>query len=146
MNRCERLLGYCVLGLGLVSCAPARAAQAPTRPAILTASQGEHRLLFGRRPLVFKVDPVTVGSRRLLLGTVLMLPGDSIPVHRHLQEQEALYILRGTLEARVGDLHGTAGAGGTIFIPESTWVGVRNPGPDTAAALRRACHQEGLPR
>ena len=36
------------------------------------------------------------------------------------------------LEVRVADQHATAELGATVFIPERTWIGLRNLGPDTA--------------
>jgi quercetin dioxygenase-like cupin family protein len=170
--------------LGVVACTPGtsegQGARVPARPAILNASDGEYRLLGGRRPLLLKIDPITLGSAHLFLGTALLPPGDSVPLHRHLHEEEALFILRGTLQVNLAGRQGSAGPGGTVFIPESTWVGLRNAGsdtveivfvfnepafakclrafsvpagvmyrpltPDSAAAVRQACHQEPAPR
>ncbi|MDQ6635597.1 MAG: cupin domain-containing protein [Gemmatimonadota bacterium] len=96
------------------------------------ADGGEHRILRGRKPITLKIDPITVGSEHLFLGTELLPPGDSIPTHRHRGEEEALFVHRGAITVRVGERTGTAPAGGTIFIPRNTWVAVRNAGVDTA--------------
>jgi hypothetical protein len=61
-----------------------------------------------------------------------MAPGDSIPLHRHLLEEEAVFLHRGKLDVRLADQRTTAEQGATVFIPESTWISLRNPGPDTA--------------
>ena len=122
-----------VLALALAGCS--RSPQRPVataRPAVLGAIDGELRILRGRKPILLKIDPTTVGSHHLLLGTELMPPGDSIPRHRHLHEEEAVFIHRGALDVQLATQRTMAGAGATIFIPESTWISLRNPGPDTA--------------
>jgi quercetin dioxygenase-like cupin family protein len=122
-----------VLAIGVVGCS--RSSEHPlrkARPAVLGAIDGEHRILRGRKPILLKIDPTTVGSHHLLLGTELMPPGDSIPLHRHLDEEEAVFLHRGALDVQLAAQHVRAGAGATIFIPESTWISLRNPGPDTA--------------
>jgi quercetin dioxygenase-like cupin family protein len=122
-----------LLAAGILACArtdpPARA---PARPTILRAGEGELRILRGRKPILLKIDPATVGSRHLFLGTELMAPGDSIPLHRHLHEEEAVFVHRGRLNVRLADQRAVAEPGATVFIPESTWISLQNPGPDTA--------------
>jgi len=122
-----------VLVLAVTACSqPTEHPSATSRPAVLAASGGELRILRGRKPILLKIDPTTVGSHHLLLGTELMPPGDSIPRHRHLHEEEAVFLHRGVLEVQLPTQHVHAAAGATIFIPESTWISLRNPGPDTA--------------
>ncbi|MEO6056578.1 MAG: cupin domain-containing protein, partial [Gemmatimonadales bacterium] len=122
-----------LLAVGSLACAQAHPpAHAAARPAVLRADEGESRILRGRKPILLKIDPVTLGSRHLFLGTELMAPGDSIPLHRHLGEEEAVFLHRGTLDVRLADQRTTAEQGATVFVPESTWISLRNPGPDTA--------------
>jgi quercetin dioxygenase-like cupin family protein len=121
-----------LLLLGVSACGRSPVAQRAARPAILQSADGEHRILRGRKPILLKIDPATVGSQHLFLGTEVMPPGDSIPVHRHSQEEEAVFIHRGTLDVQLADQHARAESGATVFIPARTWIGFRNPGPDTA--------------
>src|SRR5215831_20267934 len=70
---------------------------APPRPAVIPADGGEKRFLRGgTAPLFIKVDPLSTGSRRMVLGSSDLPPGDAIGVHRHLQEDEIIVITRGT--------------------------------------------------
>lgn len=102
------------------------------RPAVIGANEGERRFLRGgTAPLLIKVDPVTTGSRRMILGSSDLPPGDAIGLHRHLQEDEILILLRGTARVRLGRRDYTATAGGTVFIPQGTCVQVTNVGTDT---------------
>jgi quercetin dioxygenase-like cupin family protein len=124
------LLAGCA-GHGRSAGATAGAARG-ARAAIIPAEGGEHRVLRGRKLIALKIDPVTVGSEHLFLGTERMAPGDSIPTHQHSGEEEAIFVHRGVLDARVGDERGQAGPGATVFIPQATWVALANRGADTA--------------
>ena len=94
--------------------------------------EGELRFVRGgTAPLLLKVDPKTVGSRRLVLGSSDLPPGDAIGVHRHLQEDEIIFITRGTARVQLGTKYYTAGPGATVFIPQGTCIAVANAGPDT---------------
>ena len=67
----------------------------------------------------------------MVLGSSDLPPGDSIAVHRHLQEDEIIMIHSGTARVQLGREHYTATAGGTVYIPQGTCVAVVNIGPDT---------------
>src|SRR4029077_6536294 len=85
----------------------------------------------GTAPLLIKVDPVTTGSRRMVLGSSDLPPGDAIGVHRHLKEDEIILVMRGTARVQLGARQFTAGAGTTVFIPQGTCVALANAGTDT---------------
>lgn len=58
-------------------------------PAVIGPKQGEHRFLRGgTASLLIKMDPVITGSRHMVLGSSDLPPGDSISLHRHLNEDE----------------------------------------------------------
>ena len=105
------------------------------RPAVLARHEGEARMLQGRKPIWIKVDPQTLGSRTLTVGMEDMPPGDSIGVHKHLQEDEVVFVHRGEVEVTLGDSILRATAGGTVFIPRGTWIGFRVKGTDTATIV-----------
>jgi quercetin dioxygenase-like cupin family protein len=102
------------------------------RPAVIPADAGEKRFLRGgTAPLLIKIDPTNTGSRRMVLGSSDLPPGDAIGVHRHLQEDEIIVITRGTARVQLGRQFMTASAGATVFIPQGTCIGVTNVGSDT---------------
>src|SRR5690242_12733292 len=106
--------------------------QAQPRAAVIAANEGERRFLRGgMAPLLIKIDPVTTGSRRLVLGSSDLPPGDAIGVHRHLREDEIILITRGTARVQLGKEYFTGGAGTTVFIPQGTCISVQNIGTDT---------------
>lgn len=102
------------------------------RPAVIGPTEGERRFLRGgRAPLLIKIDPVTTGSRRMVLGSSDLPPGDAIPLHRHLREDEIVLATRGTARVQLGRREFTGGPGATVFIPQGTCVAVANVGADT---------------
>lgn len=104
-------------------------------PAVLARTEGEARMLQGRKPIWIKVDPQTLGSRSFTVGMEDIPPGDSIGIHKHLQEDEIVFVHRGAVEVTLGDSSQSAKAGGLVFIPRGTWIGFRTTGPDTATIV-----------
>ena len=105
-------------------------------PSVIGPQEGERRFLRGgTAPLLIKVDPVTTGSRRMVLGAEDLLPGDSIRVHRHLREDEIILITRGTARIQLGTEQHTADAGSTVFIPQGTCIAVASVGTDTMSIV-----------
>jgi quercetin dioxygenase-like cupin family protein len=102
------------------------------KPLLLEKSEGELRT---RRPrpkpspasqFMLKAGPTINGSEHLVVGTEQIAPGASIPTHKHPTEDEILLIDSGTAHARVGDQERDLHAGGFVFIPANTWVGLKN--------------------
>lgn len=102
------------------------------RPTVLANGEGEQRLMRGTRPLFIVVDRVTTGSRTLMAGYEDVPPGDSVRVHKHMGEDEIIFIHRGIVAVTLGDSTRVAEAGSTVFIPRGTWIGMRVVGSDTA--------------
>lgn len=109
---------------------------AEPRPAVITQTEGELRYLRGgTAPLRIKVDPITTGSQRLVFGSSDLPPGDAIGVHRHLREDEIIYVTRGTARVQLGTRVYTAGPGTTVFIPQGTCIALANVGTDTLTTI-----------
>jgi quercetin dioxygenase-like cupin family protein len=124
------------VGLAITGCDPKSVDGTPElsrpRASVIGAAQGERRLLRGgRTPLLIKVDPVTTGSRRMVMATSDLPPGDSIGVHRHLSEDEIIVVTRGAAQVQLGKDTYTADQGSTVFIPQGTCIAVRNVSQDT---------------
>jgi len=105
------------------------------RPAVIARTEGEARMLQGRKPIWIKVDPKTLGSRSFTVGMEDIPPGDSIGVHKHLTEDEIVFIYRGAVQVTLGDSSHAALAGGLVFIPRGTWIGFHTTGADTATIV-----------
>jgi quercetin dioxygenase-like cupin family protein len=82
-----------------------------------------------------KVSPKNNGSQHLVLMTGDLAPGDAIPTHKHLGQDEILVIEKGTVHVYLGDQERDLHAGGLVFIPAYTWVGVKNNGTETESGV-----------
>jgi quercetin dioxygenase-like cupin family protein len=112
----------------------ASTSKAPT-PTVFQANEGDRWLLLGQKPLIFKVDPITTGSESLVAGTEEMPPGNKIPSHKHLQEDEVIFVHEGTVRVTLNGHEYDAGTGATVFIPHGNWIGVENVSTDPAMIL-----------
>ena len=110
---------------------------AAAKPLLLEKNEGERRIWREPPPgdFMLKVSPKNNGSQHLVMGTEDMAPGDEFPTHRHLEQDEILYIVKGTVHAHVGDQEGDLHPGGTVFIPANTWVDVKNAASETASVV-----------
>jgi len=117
-------------------------AQAGATPLLLEKNEGETRLW---RPepgdvapggFILKVTPKANGSEHLVLvAGEDMPPGAAIPTHKHLEQDEIVLIEKGTIQAHVGDQERDLHAGGMVFIPQRTWVSLKNIGTETASIV-----------
>lgn len=106
--------------------------QSVPKPLLLEKNEGELRT---RRPrpkpspasqFMLKVDPKTNGSQHLIVGTEDIPPGASIPTHKHPAEDEVLLIHSGEAHVLLGEQERDLHAGGLVFIPANTWIGLKN--------------------
>ena len=102
------------------------------KPLLIEKTEGELRT---RRPrpqpspasqFMLKVGPSINGSRHFVVGTEQIAPGASIPVHKHPMEDEIVLIHSGTAHVTLGEQERDLHAGGLVFIPADTWVGLKN--------------------
>jgi mannose-6-phosphate isomerase-like protein (cupin superfamily) len=160
----HRLIIAVFIVLGLPACGTPspreQTASAPPaeHPLILERDQGEVRVW---RPLaseppaeqkldkltrfIIKVDRQHGGSPDFWFGTETLPAGAGIPYHRHLHEDELLYIVSGSAHVHVGSLVGDARPGSIVFIPRNTWVSVQ-PNRKTPISLLFAFSAPGFDR
>lgn len=152
------LLGLGGLGMSQILLRKSIAqAQAVARQGyVLPANGGEHLIHFRDHGKIFiNVGSVT-GSDQLALGTQQVTVGAGIPIHRHLQMDEAFYVLEGSGIFILNDVRHSIDKGGTIFIPKNSWHGFANPDHEllllwsvTPAGLdgffRETCNPPGVP-
>lgn len=63
------------------------------------------------------------------------LPRNGVPLHRHRTEDEAWYVLEGTLRFRYGSREFEARAGSGVLLPRGTPHTFWNPGPGSVRYL-----------
>jgi quercetin dioxygenase-like cupin family protein len=104
---------------------------------VLQKDEGEKRV---RRPrpghpmasseFILKVTPENSGSQHLVLGTETIKPGGKIRRHRHLHQDEILFLQTGSARVRLNDTDHHVRGGGTVFFPANTWVSLENTGQE----------------
>ena len=104
-------------------------------PAVFQADEGDRWMLLGLKALIFKVDPITTGSRTLVVGTEEMPPGNKIPTHKHLYEDEVIFVHKGAVRVTLAGRQYDAVTGATVFIPHGNWIGVENASGEPAMIL-----------
>ena len=129
---------------GFAAQAATATATTPERPLIIPEDRGEVRHW---RPLTglpvkrtlsaftIKIDQKNGGSPDLWVGTSSIPVGAAIRPHRHIHEDEVLFVRSGLAQVRVGALQGEAAAGALVFIPRNTWVSVKNVGKTPISLL-----------
>jgi len=131
------LVGVCVFQTRSAQSSFATTSQGAAKPLLLEKNEGERRIWREPPPgdFMLKVSPKNNGSQHLVMGTENMSPGDEFPMHKHLGQDEIVYLEKGTVHAHVGDQERDLHAGGTVFIPANTWVDIKNAGTDTASVV-----------
>jgi quercetin dioxygenase-like cupin family protein len=113
----------------------ASASQTTAKPLLLEKNEGEARVWRDPPPggFMLKVSPQNNGSQHLVFGTEDLHPGDEIPLHKHLGQDEIVTIQTGTVHVHLGDQERDLHAGGMVFIPAYTWVSIKPVGSDTVS-------------
>ena len=91
---------------------------------VLGFREGEHLILRGG-DIFINVDP-SKGSNGLATGTQQIPVGIGIPIHRHLDKDEAFYVIEGSGNLILDDVRLPIGKGASIFIPKNSWHGFEN--------------------
>ena len=118
-------------------CAASFAQSPSAKVVVLDKEQGEKRVRPARVGVatvpvefILKVTPQNSGSKHLVLGTQVIPPGGTVPKHRHLGQDEVVFLQSGyarfTLDGKDYDVR----EGGMIFAPVNTWMALQNTGTD----------------
>jgi len=96
---------------------------------VVAPGQGEVLKLGPPTPgeIIITVDPKRTGSS-IAVGTETILPGAAIPVHRHLEQDEVLFVHKGQGRATLDGKAMTVVPGTMVYVPRTAWHGLRNTG------------------
>lgn len=108
------------------------------KPLLLEKNEGELRTrrihidasVPASSQFMLKVSPKNNGSQHLVAGTEELVPGATLPKHRHLIQDEIVLIQSGKAHVWLGDQERDLQAGGLVFIPANTWVSAKNIGTE----------------
>jgi quercetin dioxygenase-like cupin family protein len=105
-----------------------------TQPFAVAPGEGETIEGPAGGPLTFKARGEQTGGSLTAFENVIA-PGDGPPLHTHAHEDEAWYVLAGTLRFRLGEHDASAPAGTFVFVPRGTPHCFTNAGDDPARIL-----------
>ena len=89
----------------------------------------ETYLIAGRQaPVTIMVDKKKRGAGSVSLCREDIQPDDGIPVHKHLREDEVIFIQRGSGIFTLGDKEFAVKEGSAAFVPKGVWHGLKNTG------------------
>lgn len=116
------LIAVCVCQGQSTQPGPALTQKTGPKPLLLEKNEGESRIWRDPPPggFMLKVSPANNGSHHLVLGTEDLLPGDIIPRHKHLGQDEIILVQSGVIHVQVGDQERDLHPGGIAFIPAFT--------------------------
>jgi quercetin dioxygenase-like cupin family protein len=131
------LVAVCMCQSQSTQSRPASTREVGPKPLLLEKDEGGSRIWRDPPPggFTLKVSPKNNGSQHLVLGTEDLLPGDAIPRHKHLGQDEIVFIQSGKLHVRLGDQERELHAGGMAFIPAYTWVSLQNKGTEPVSMV-----------
>jgi quercetin dioxygenase-like cupin family protein len=107
---------------------------AEARPVMVAPGEGTTIEGPAGGPLTFKVRGEQTGGRLTAVENVIA-PGDGPPLHVHAAEDEAWYVLDGTLRFVLGTERSEAPAGSFVFVPRGTPHCFQNVGDGPARIL-----------
>jgi len=90
-------------------------------------------LVTGRRRARMRVKVDSVRDAKVAMSMVVseVLPGLSIPVHRHRNEDELIFIHTGAGLLTLGERKVPVSAGAMLYGPRNVWHGIENTGSET---------------
>jgi len=77
--------------------------------------------------LTIMADPGSAGAS-FAAGTHVLLPGALIPVHRHLERDQVVFVHKGQGRATLNEQTIIVGPGKMLTVPRGAWYGLRNTG------------------
>src|ERR1700730_400259 len=135
------LIAVCIYQTRSIQLSSASTPEAHARPVLLEKNEGGLRVR--RMPadnsipmsvpssqFMLKVSSKNNGSQHLVLVTEELPAGARTRTHKHLAQDEIVLIQTGTAHVRLGDQERDVHAGGLLFIPTNTLIGLQNIGSE----------------
>jgi quercetin dioxygenase-like cupin family protein len=72
----------------------------------------------------------TQGAQSMSFLSESFPPGDGIPVHKHLNEDELIFLHKGTGQFTLGEKQYEISAGAVALVPKGVWHGLQNTGSE----------------
>ena len=104
--------------------------QPDSRGLIVNDDEGEAvRMRDGSAIVKIKIARANGAGSIAALSEVFQ-PGDTLPVHKHLNEDEVIFIHKGKGLFTLGEQEHSIGEGSIVFVPKGVWHGFHNNGSE----------------
>ena len=70
------------------------------------------------------------GAQSISFLSETFKPGDALPVHKHLNEDELIFLHSGSGLLTLGEKHYTIQRGAVAIVPKGVWHGLENTGTE----------------
>ena len=98
---------------------------------IMHENEGETYWIGTRNsPVTIKVAKDKQGNTSMSFCSELIAPGESVPIHKHLNEDELIFIHEGEGVLVHGDEETIVKKGSVAFVPKGIWHSLKNSGSE----------------
>ncbi len=94
------------------------------------ADEGETYFVRENTPITIKVSKKTDNIDSVSICTEEIMPGNGIPIHKHLNEDETFFFHKGNGTFLMDKKEIQVKTGSTAFVPKGTWHGLKNTGKE----------------
>ncbi len=102
------------------------------KPVVVHAGEGETYWIGPRNsPLTINISRDKFGNETMSLCTELIAVGEGIPLHKHLNEDELIFIHRGQGMLILNNQEFLVKEGSAALVPKGTWHKITNTGTET---------------
>jgi mannose-6-phosphate isomerase-like protein (cupin superfamily) len=103
---------------------------------VLDAKAHETYMIAGRQaPVTIIVDKTKRGINSISFCIEEIFPNDRIPIHKHQNEVEVIYIQKGTGIFTLGEKEYPIREGSAAFVPKGVWHGLQNTGSENITMM-----------
>jgi len=132
MNSRRQFLGLSSIGIlsSLIPFQGFSADKSTFEGLVVNVEEGETVMIRnGTTILRIKVSK-TQGSQSVSFLSESILPGEGIPVHKHLNEDELIFIHKGSGVFTLGEKQFAVAEGAVAVVPKAVWHGLQNTGKE----------------
>lgn len=97
---------------------------------VVHEDEGIHILTRRKVPITIKISQAKHGVQGISFCVEHMEPGSKMRIHKHLNNDELIFIHRGEGTLTLGEQIIPLKTGAVAFIPRDTWHGLDNPGSE----------------
>lgn len=120
---------------GFISCLllplPAFSNETPKFEGLIVAEEEGEALMIRNGTTIVRIKVAKIqGSASICFLSESILPGEAIPVHKHANEDELIFLHKGTGLFTLGEKQYPVNEGAVAVVPKGIWHGLQNTGTE----------------